>query len=66
MLVISSGCTTLPGQPRLPLPPPPDLPRISEAELQCLTDDAYLKLLERDRRQAGHIRELQGIIRATH
>lgn len=64
-IISSSGCCSLPGQPRLPLPPPLDLPRISEAELLPLTDATYEKLLKRDRLQDGRIRTLEEIIKTT-
>lgn len=50
---------------RLSLPPPLVLPTIPESSLECLSDEAYGLLVERDVRQRGRIRTLENIIRAT-
>lgn len=45
------------------IPPPPTLPTIPSSELRCLSDDAYILLVQRDRilRQYGdELRALLG------
>lgn len=49
----------------LTLPDKPTLPVIKSEELQCLSDDAYTRLVQRDRIQRGHINVLEAIITST-
>jgi hypothetical protein len=49
----------------LTLPPRPILPEVKSAELQCLSDDAYTLLVQRERLQRGHINVLEAIIMST-
>jgi len=49
----------------LTLPPSPILPKIKNTELQCLSDEAYTLLVQRDRLQSGHIQVLEAIIMST-
>jgi hypothetical protein len=66
IILIVSGCATAgPAALRLPLPPPLVLPTIPAASLECLADDTYDKLVERDVRQRERIHTLEDIIRAT-
>ncbi len=61
-----SGCATSPpAQIRLSLPPPLVLPKVHGSDLQCLSDDAYLKLTTRDTLQRERIKTLEDIIRST-
>lgn len=62
LALVLAGCTPTKTQhqaavPRCPAPPP--LPVILETELQCLTDSAYHRLVERDLRRAEHITALE-------
>lgn len=50
----------------LPLPERPVLPRLTEDDLMCLSDDAYARLMLRDLRRRQYAEELESIIRATH
>lgn len=50
----------------LPLPARPVLPAIGEAELMCLSDDAYHRLVERERLRREYAEKLEEIIKATH
>ncbi|GEM_PF-7017671 len=61
-----SGCDTVPSHPVLPLPPALTLPHIPEPDLQCLTDDVYRRLIERDAMLQARVKTLEGIIRSTH
>lgn len=66
LLILLSACTTIEYVPvSLPLPPKPELPTLEGTELMCLTDDAYVKLVQRDRLQRGHIEVLEAIIMST-
>lgn len=44
------------------VPQKPDLPTIRAAELQCLSDDAYLRLANRDRLQRQYAAELRALL----
>ncbi len=70
LAIISSvslaGCCTIPGQPRLPLPPPIQYPAVKATELSCLSDIAYLTLTERDALCRARVRTLENIIKSTH
>jgi len=66
IILLVSGCATAgPAALRLPLPPPLVLPIIPTVSLDCLSDDTYNKLIERDVRQRERIHTLEDIIRAT-
>lgn len=69
-LAIGSGCAQTPEvryvtRP-LTLPPRPALPVLVPADVQCLSDDAYRRLVERDRQRRNYAEILEAIIRATH
>lgn len=53
LLIVIVGCAKPPVEYRpVPLhliPERPQLPTVQAGELQCLSDDAYLRLVERDR-----------------
>jgi len=64
-----SACATkeiiVPPAP-LPIPSAPVYPTINAVDLQCLTDEAYTKLVERDSLRKAYIDELISIIKSTH
>jgi hypothetical protein len=60
VILISSCCDTQYIVKPLPVPPPITLP--NEAELSCLSDEAYKKVVGMDKR----IFTLLGIIESTH
>jgi hypothetical protein len=50
-LLLLAGCTTAYRYVAVPqhlLPLQSELPRITESELECLTDEAYTRLVERE------------------
>ena len=63
-----SGCTSPVRQVSQPLPLParPLLPRVYEAELACLSDESYRRLVERERLRREYAETLETIIRSTH
>lgn len=61
-----SACCATPEQARLQLPPSVNYPTISQPELQCLSGDAYRRLVVRDRLKTERITTLENIIKATH
>jgi len=69
-VVLTAGCTTQPErvyvQEPLPVPPAPATPEIPAEELECLDQDAYVRLVERDVVLQSHIERLEDIIRTTH
>lgn len=44
------------------IPPVPKLPTIKSSELSCLSDDAYLRLAERDRLRKLYADELRALL----
>lgn len=67
-LLAATGCT-----PRLallpvplPVPEPPALPSIQEAEVQCLSDATWRKLVTRDATRAADAAELRAILSAIN
>lgn len=49
--------------PELPLPPEPVLPTIEPVELECLSNEAYATLVQRDVRLREYVKVLRGIIK---
>jgi hypothetical protein len=52
LVLLFAGCTTQYRYAAVPMeliPLPIELPRVMAAELECVSDDAYLRLVERDR-----------------
>jgi hypothetical protein len=44
------------------IPPPPALPTVTTAELQCLAPEVYVRLARRDRLRAQEAAELRAIL----
>jgi len=72
MILIMTGLTGCPSplpaqviQEPLTRPPRPVLPAIKSADLQCLSDDTYLRLAQRNRLQRHYAEQLELIIDST-
>lgn len=64
LVIISSlGCSYTVKS--LPLPARPDLPLIQSQYLECLSDEAYSALVERDAKLQAYVKQLEAIIRST-
>jgi len=50
----------------LPLPPPLVVPTLDATALECLADDTYQVLVQRDKLKSARIETLENIIRTTH
>lgn len=50
----------------LVLPPQPEYVKVSGDELQCLSEDAYIRLAKSVKQRNAHIETLEDIIRSTH
>ena len=64
-LLLLSGCTVAYRYVAVPpnlLPPRAELPRIFAAELECLTDETYSKLVERDRAQRFELEQWRAVV----
>lgn len=70
MLALLAGCATAPRvivhPVELMLPARPPLPHIAADELRCLSDDAYSRLVERERAIKTDDAKLRAIIRANN
>jgi hypothetical protein len=65
--LLLTACTRTPvyvTQP-LPLPDRPDLPTLQASELQCLTDDAYSRLVTRDLLLRQYGEQCEAVIKST-
>ena len=65
VLVLISGCATSYRYVPIPsnlIPPRAELPKISAAELGCLTDETYQKLVERDRAQRFELEQWRAVV----
>ena len=65
--LLLTACSTQPvyiTQP-LPLPDRPDLPTLQATELQCLTDDAYQRLVTRDILLRQYSEQCEAVIKST-
>lgn len=50
---------------KLPLPTPNLLPSIHDAELSCVSDETYSRLVWRDVERDRYCQELEAVIRST-
>lgn len=69
LVMLMAGCTTPAIEyvtTPLPLPPRPELPSVSGEQLQCLSDEAYTALANRDRQRREYAELLESIIQSTH
>ena len=66
LALIATSCTTIPANPRLPLPDRPARPHVLAHEVACLSDTAYERLRRRELIDSAYIEQLRAIIRATH
>jgi len=65
LAITLSSCGSL--EPvRLPLPPPLVTPTVTRDEVKCLSDDAYERLVIRDRLKDARIKTLTDVIKSTH
>lgn len=49
-LLLLSACTTQPPRPvELPIPARPTVPAVKASELQCLSNDVYTRIVNRER-----------------
>ncbi len=68
LTISGSGCSvrerliTVP----LPLPPRPVLPALSAEDLECISDDAFERLMTRDLGRKYYAEQLEEIIMSTH
>lgn len=67
-IIFTSACTkTIPVVVELQLPPPLEVPRLTETmSLECLSDETYEVLVKRDKLKSIRIETLERIIRTTH
>lgn len=61
-----ASCASTPTTTVLQVPSRPALPVITGEELQCLSVEAYLKLVIRDKLLHSHVETLEQVIRSTN
>lgn len=70
MLLIAASflisCESIPTNPTLKLPPELIVPTISAQEVECLSDETFLKIMKRDKLKSARIETLKTVIRTTH
>lgn len=67
LITTFSGCETVRYQSTpLPLPPRPILPAIKAAELQCLSNQTYSDIAQRDLLRRQYEQQLELVIKSTH
>jgi len=68
LAALVSGCAAQPTFVTNPLPLPvrPVLETVSDSELECLSDDAYERLVLRDMKRRQFAEELEAVIISTH
>ena len=64
--IILASCCSIPDQAKLPLPPEANLPKLTDAELACVTDHTYEKIATLDNQCKERIKTLENIIKTTH
>ena len=62
VLAACQPTSTYYNKPNGPVPPEPMYPRVYSTELQCLSDDAYAKLVERDIKKSEYIKLLRNLL----
>jgi len=65
IISVISACSTHPVSVALPLPPKPDMPSITDAELACLSNAVYRRLARRDLALVQYQQRLEAIIQST-
>jgi hypothetical protein len=63
--VILVSCASEYIQAPLPMPPRPNMPVFTDAELECLPDDVYRRIAMRDMEKEFYIERLELIIKST-
>lgn len=62
-----SACTTVQHRPvALPLIARPTLPTVKPAEVQCLADDVYMRLVDRERGYKGWGMQYEAEVKANN
>ena len=60
-----SACQTVYTTQPLPMPPRPELPTVQASEVECLSDDAWKKIVLRDQALRSYTKELEAVIQST-
>ncbi len=67
LIVLALGACSWPIKiGKLSMPSKLIVPVVYLAELECLPDEVYIRVIKRNRRQKMRILTLEGIIRTTH
>lgn len=69
LMLSLAGCASQPVEyvtAPLPKPPRPELPTLSGEELECLSDEAYRKVVTRGQLRRDYAEQLEAVILSTH
>lgn len=62
--ILATSCVRY-AQAPLPLPPRPDMPAFTDAEIRCLEDNVYNRVAGRDMGHRLYIDRLESVIKTT-
>lgn len=65
-LLLAGCCETQYITRPLPLPERPILPVVEASELSCVSDDAYYRLVQRERLRREYAETCEAIVKSTH
>lgn len=65
LIFLISGCGKEYITPQLPMPEKPDMPTITNADIQCVEDAAYWRIARRDLAHRQYAGRLEAVIKST-
>lgn len=65
LVFLLAGCTSNPSSFHLTKPPRPVLPTLTDADMACMDNDAYNRLIMRDRMRRWYAESLEAVIDST-
>lgn len=65
IILLTSACSPAYITPRLPMPMKPGMPQLTNADLECVSDDVYFRVAGRDLAHSQYEKRLEAVIRST-